>query len=64
MGEVKEWVKISRSANNQVSVSCTLQRGAVTVRWAVKAYSNTLKEGLVEARNYAKNALSEIEAVL
>lgn len=63
-GEVKEWVKVSHSANNQTSVSVTLQDGTLTVRWAVKSYADHIKEGVVEARKYANKALEQLrEAV-
>ena len=58
--EVKEWLKVTRGANGACSVTCSLVQGSLAVKWSVKAYSVSIKEGVREARLYANQALADL----
>lgn len=60
---MKEWFKVTRGRAG-VTVSCTLQDGNLTVKWAVQTHSTGIKSGAKEAKAGATKALDELrEAV-
>ena len=59
--ELKEWLKVTHGANNTTSVTCSLTQGSLSVKWSVKAYSVSIKEGVREARQYARKALQDLK---
>jgi hypothetical protein len=64
-GEVKEWFKFTRPSNGtNSSLTCTLVKGNLSVKFSVKSFSNTVKEGVEEARTGAYKTLKEIEEAL
>jgi hypothetical protein len=62
--EVKEWLKVTHGANNTTSVTCSLVQGSLAVKWSVKAYSVSIKEGVREARQYANKALQDLREAI
>jgi hypothetical protein len=64
-GEVKEWFKFNRTTNGTgSSLTCTLVKGNLSVKFSVKCFTSTIKQGITEARNGANNALREMEEAL
>ncbi len=61
--EPKEWVRFSQ-ATSGATVTVTLSRGPVTVRWAAKTYASTVADGLAEACAGALRVLTALEAAL
>ena len=61
--EVKEWVKVTRSADGKRFVSVTLQKGNLTAKYAVKCWGlkDQIKNGVKEAREAARADLKELE---
>lgn len=62
--EVKEWVKVSRSANNVTVVTVSLVDGNHSVKWSSKTYSHQIKRGLMEARSGAHQALADLKTAI
>lgn len=60
---MKEWFKVARSRSG-VAVTCTLQDGNLTAKWAVQTHSAGIKAGAKEAKAGATEALTQLrEAV-
>ena len=62
--ERKEWFRVSRSGNGVGTVTVTVQEGNQSVKWSVRAYSNDVKKGLVEAKAGAEKALAQLQAAV
>ena len=58
----KQWYSITRGANGQVSVKCSMQEDNLSVSWAVKTYATQIKEGVQEASKGARKALADLKA--
>lgn len=59
----KEWLKVSRAANQAIVVSVTLADENLSVRWAVKSYRSGIKKAITEARDAAAEMLAEMREV-
>lgn len=64
--EVKEWFKIQHGANGATSVTCSVQDGNLSVRWAVKTYAGKdyIKKAVAEARRFAFESLDELKKAI
>lgn len=62
--ETKEWLRVAHAANNTTSVTVTLVEGNLTAKWSVKTHTPTIREGVKEARSWARKALDELQAAL
>lgn len=58
--DVREWVSLNHTAAGQTSVKVSLQDGSLSVRWAVKTFTTTVREGHAEARSKAYQMLDEL----
>lgn len=57
--EVQEWFAVTHStAGTRCQV--TRQEGRLVIRWAVKAYPSTVREGIREARKGAAKAMADL----
>lgn len=67
--ETQEWLSVSHSASGTTVVKVSQKRGALSVRWSVKAYARPgqdlgIQGAVEEARRWAGKALAELEAVV
>jgi hypothetical protein len=58
--EVKEWFKVSHSANGKTSVTCSLQSGNLSVKWAVQCVMSSIQTGVKQSRDGAYRALEDL----
>lgn len=63
MTEAKEWFSVNHNAKS-TTVTCSIQEGNLSVKWAVKTYATQIEQGVAEARCGARDALRRLrEAV-
>ena len=60
----KEWVKVAHAANGTTTVTVSIVQENLSVRWAVKTYTNQIKAGLVDARAGANKAMADLRQAL
>lgn len=57
---MKEWLKVSRSANGTVVVTVTLAEENLSARWSVKCFRGAIVGAVREARKAAFTCLDEL----
>jgi hypothetical protein len=62
--EVKEWVKVATDAAGVTQVSVSLTQGNLSAKWAMKAFSVSLKTDVKRARTQARRHLSTLRQAI
>lgn len=61
---MKEWVKVTRSAQGVTVVTVTVQDGCLVARYSARTVLTGIKAGYLEARNHAHSHLAELREAL